>query len=373
VAQRPDFYGVLGVDKKASAEDVKKAYRKLARQYHPDRNPGDKAAEERFKEIQSAYDTLGDEEKRKAYDRGGIFNVGGGGAGAPADIGAFGDVLSDIFGQAAGGAAGRFRQRSRPQPEKGRDLETEVSISFEQAIRGAQVPVAVPTHAPCPTCRGTGAEPGTQPIVCPVCQGRGVESQGQGLFSITRPCERCNGSGTVIEKPCRTCQGAGRTRELKRYRVNIPAGVKDGSKIRLAGKGEAGLRGGPSGDLYVVTRVAESAVFMRKGDHLEVEVPITVAEALRGADVEVPTLDATKTLRIKPGTRSGTVSRLRGEGPAKLDGAGRGDIHYRFVIDVPDTLTDEQREIVDDLARVMNGNPRERILRDAAATREAAA
>jgi molecular chaperone DnaJ len=371
VAARSDLYGVLGVDKKASAEEIKKAYRKLARQYHPDRNPGDQAAEERFKEIQAAYDTLGDAEKRKAYDRGGMFNVGGG-AGGP-DVGAFGDILSDIFGQAAGGAAGRFRGRARPQPERGRDLETEVSISFQQAISGAQVPVSVPTHAPCTTCRGTGAEPGTQPIVCPVCQGRGVESQGQGLFSITRPCERCGGSGTVIEKPCRTCQGAGRTRELKRYRVNIPAGVKEGSRIRLAGKGEAGLRGGPSGDLFVITRVRESPVFLRKGDHLEVEVPITVAEALRGADVEVPTLDATKRLRVKPGTRSGTVQRLRGEGPKKLDGEGRGDIHYRFVIDVPDTLTDEQKEIVDDLARVMNGNPREKILREAAETREAAA
>jgi molecular chaperone DnaJ len=372
VAARPDFYGALGVDKKASAEEIKKAYRKLARQYHPDRNPGDAAAEERFKEVQAAYDTLGDPDKRKAYDRGGMFNVGGGAGGGP-DVGAFGDILSDIFGQAAGGAAGRFRGRARPQPQKGRDLETEVSINFEQAIRGAQVPVAVATTAPCPTCRGTGAEPGTQPIVCPVCQGRGVESQGQGLFSITRPCERCGGSGTVIEKPCKTCSGAGRTRELKRYRVNIPAGVKDGSRIRLAGKGEAGMRGGPSGDLFVITRVAESPVFARKGDNLEVEVPITVVEALRGGDVEVPTLSGTKRLRVKPGTRSGTVQRLRGEGPSKLDGAGKGDIHYRFVIEVPESLTDEQREVVDDLARVMNGNPRERILREAAATREAAA
>ncbi len=373
MAPRPDLYGVLGVDKKASAEDIKKAYRKLARQYHPDRNPGDKAAEERFKEIQSAYDTLGDEEKRKAYDRGGIFNVGGGAAGGP-DVGAFGDILSDLFGQAAGGAAGRFRGgRTRPQAERGRDLETEVSISFDQAIRGAQVPVAVPTHAACTTCRGTGAEPGTQPIVCPVCQGRGVESEGQGLFSITRPCARCNGAGTVIEKPCRTCQGQGRIRELKRYRVNIPAGVKDGSRIRLAGKGEAGLRTGPPGDLYVITRVSASPVFARKGDNLEVEVPISVPEALRGADVEVPTLDGTKRLRVKPGTRSGSLQRLKGEGPKKLEGAGRGDIHYRFVIDVPETLTDEQREIVDDLARVMNGNPRERILREAASDREAAA
>ena len=371
MAARTDPYKALGVDRKASQEEIKKAHRRLVREFHPDRNPGDAAAEERFKEIQSAYDTLSDPEKRKAYDRGGMFNVGGGGA---PDMGAFGDVLSDIFGAAAGGAAGRFRGSGRrPAAERGRDLETEVSISFEQGIRGAQVPVAVPTHAPCTTCRGTGAEPGTEPVVCPVCAGRGVESQGQGLFSITRPCERCGGSGTVIEKPCRTCSGAGRTRELKRYRVNIPAGVKNGSRIRLAGKGEAGLRGGPSGDLFVVTRVGESPVFARKGENLQVEVPISVAEALAGAEVEVPTLDATKTLRVKPGTRHGTVQRLRGEGPRRLDGAGRGDIHYRFVIDVPDSLTDEQKEIVKDLARAMNGNPRERILREAAATREQAA
>ena len=176
--------------------------------------------------------------------------------------------------------------------------------------------MSVATHSACPTCRGTGAEPGTQPIVCPICHGRGVESEGQGLFSITRPCERCGGSGTVIEQPCHTCHGEGRMRELKKYRVNIPAGVKDGSRIRLAGKGEAGLRGGPSGDLFVVTHVSESPVFRRKGDNFEIEVPISVVEALGGADVEVPTLNGTKKLRVPPGTKHGTVQRLRGEGPA---------------------------------------------------------
>jgi molecular chaperone DnaJ len=363
---RPDHYKTLGVDRKASPEEIKKAYRKLARQFHPDRNPDDKAAEERFKQISEAYDILGDAEKRKTYDRGGLFSAPfGGGSGSGPDIGAFGDIISDIFGS-SGGPGGRFRgARTRPQAEKGRDLETEVSISFEQAIQGAQVPVAVTTHAPCPTCRGTGAEPGTQPAVCPVCQGRGVEQQGQGLFSITRPCARCGGAGTVIENPCRTCHGQGRTRELKRYRVNIPAGVKDGSRIRLAGKGEAGLRGGAAGDLYVLTRVAESPVFVRKGDNLEVEVPITVVEALRGADVEVPTLEGTKRLRVKPGTRHGTLQRLRGEGPKRLDGGGTGDLHYRFVIEVPAELTSEQAELVDDLGRVMNGNPREALLRAA--------
>jgi molecular chaperone DnaJ len=192
-----------------------------------------------------------------------------------------------------------------------------------------------------------------------------VESQGQGLFSITRPCERCGGSGTVIEKPCHTCHGQGRMRELKKYRVNIPPGVRDGSRIRLAGTGEAGLRGGPPGDLYVVCNVAESPVFARKGDHLEVEVPITVAEAIGGADVEVPTLHGTKRLRVAPGTRHGTVQRLRGEGPPKLGGKGRGDIHYRFVIDVPASLSSEQSEAVEKLSQVMNGNPRAKLFAQA--------
>jgi molecular chaperone DnaJ len=368
MANGSDYYKVLGVDKKASQDDIKKAYRKLARQYHPDTN-NDAGAEERFKQISEAYDTLGDPEKRKKYDRGGsIFGgtnpfggAGGAGGGATAaDFGGFSDIFSGIFNTTGGRGA-----RTKPAAERGRDLETTVSLSFDQAIDGAQVPVSVATHAACPTCRGTGAEPGTSPIVCPVCNGRGVESEGQGLFSITRPCHRCGGSGTVIEHPCHTCHGEGRVRELKKYKVNIPAGVKEGSRIRLPGKGEAGLRGGPPGDLYVVTRVEDSPVFRRKGDNLEVEVPITVTEAIRGADVEVPTLHGTKKLRVPPGTRSGTVQRLRGEGPATLGGRGRGDIHYRFVIDVPKDLSPEQEEALDGLSRVMNGDPRATLLRTA--------
>jgi molecular chaperone DnaJ len=372
MANGTDYYKVLGVDKKASQDDIKKAYRKLARKYHPDTNK-EAGAEERFKQISEAYDTLGDPEKRKKYDRGGSifgganpFGGGAGGAGGgatAADFGSFSDIFSGIFN--SGGGRGT---RTRPAEERGRDLETTVSLSFDQAIEGAQVPVSVATHAACKTCRGTGAEPGTSPIVCPVCNGRGVESEGQGLFSITRPCHQCGGSGTVIEHPCHTCQGQGRTRELKKYKVNIPAGVKEGSRIRLPGKGEAGLRGGAPGDLYVVTRVEESPVFRRKGDNLEVEVPITVTEAIRGADVEVPTLHGTKKLRVPGGTKSGTVQRLRGEGPQSLGSRGRGDIHYRFVIDVPKDLTAEQEEAVDGLSRVMNGDVRESLLRDARKT-----
>jgi molecular chaperone DnaJ len=357
-----DHYKVLGVDRKASAADIKKAYRRLARKYHPDKNPGDAKAEARFKEISLAHDVLGDPDKRKEYDRAlanPFSNVGRGGGGQPGfDAGGFGDILSDLFGQATRGRGGGARG---PRPERGRDLEAEVSIGFQQAINGAQVPISVPTYERCPTCAGTGAKPGTAPIVCPRCQGRGIESEGQGLFSISQPCSRCGGAGTVIEDPCPTCQGAGRNRTVKRYRVNVPAGVKEGSRIRLAGKGEPGRNGGPDGDLFVVTHVQDSSVFARKGEHVEVEVPLTIAEALRGAEIEVPTLDGRKKLRVPAGTRPGSVQRLRGEGPKRLGKAGRGDIHYRFVLDLPDKLTSEQEAVVDDLAKVFNGNPRARL------------
>jgi molecular chaperone DnaJ len=352
-----DPYKALGVEKKASQDEVKKAYRKLARRYHPDKNPDDKQAEERFKEVQEAYSILSDPEKRKQYDQGGVFGFdpgsfrpGGGG------FGGFGDILSDLFGGVGGAPAG-----ARNRPERGRDLETEVHISFNQAVEGAQVPVTVPLAAPCPTCRGTGAKPGTTPIVCSACQGRGVESESQGLFSISQPCHVCGGTGTEIKEPCQTCNGSGQTRQVKRYKVNIPAGVRDGSRVRLAGKGEAGRRGGPPGDLYVITRVAESPIFKRKGDHLEVDVPITIVEAIKGATVEVPTLSGSKRIRVPAGTQHGTVQRLRGEGPPRLGGKGRGDIHYRLVVEVPRTLSKEESEVVDELEQVMNGNPRERL------------
>jgi molecular chaperone DnaJ len=369
MADRPDYYKILGVGKNASDEEIKKAYRKLARQYHPDRNAGDKKAEERFKEISQAHDVLSDADKRKAYDRGGM--LGGinmpGGFDPGSFSGGFGDILSNLFGGAGGARAGGGPAGVRQRPARGRDLETEVSLSFDQAVNGAQVPLAVPTSQPCPTCQGSGAKPGTTPRVCPVCEGRGMEAQSQGIFSMSQPCSNCHGSGTVIDDPCPTCQGSGAQRSVRRMRVNIPAGVRDGSRIRLAGKGEPGLRGAEPGDLYVITRVSDSAVFKRNGDNLEVEVPLTIPEALQGAVIEVPTLNGSKRLRVAPGTKHGTVQRLRGEGPARLGGKGRGDIHYRFVLDVPASLSPEQSEAVDRLSAVMNGNPRESLFAGASA------
>jgi molecular chaperone DnaJ len=376
MAARPDYYKTLGVGKNASDAEIKKAYRKLARQYHPDRNPGDEAAEERFKEISQAYDVLSDAEKRKTYDRGGSpfggFNMPGGFD--PGSFGGgFGDILSNLFGGGAGagtgaGTAGRGGVRGgRAREARGRDLETEVSLSFDQAVNGSQVPLAVPTSQPCETCNGSGARPGTSPKVCPVCNGRGIESESQGIFSISQPCSNCHGSGTIIEDPCPTCGGTGAQRSVRRLRVNIPAGVKDGSRIRLAGKGEPGMRGAPPGDLFVITRVSESPVFRRAGDNLEVEVPLTIPEAIRGAVIEVPTLNGSKRLRVPRGTKHGTVQRLRGEGPAKLGAKGRGDIHYRFVIDVPTSLSPEQTEAVDKLSEVMDRDPRAKLFPSSAA------
>src|ERR1700680_567299 len=303
MATRPDYYKTLGVDKKATPEEIKKAYRKLARAYHPDRNPDDKQAEARFKEISQAHDVLGDPEKRKQYDSGtGMFTTGAGPGGGFGGVGDFdidappvGGLLSNLFG--AGGGAGRG-QRQRPRAERGADLETQVSISFDQAVAGAQIPLQVPMHTTCNTCRGTGARPGTTPTVCPRCEGRGIETQGQGMFSISQPCSLCGGAGTVIEDPCPTCHGSGAVRTVKRLRVNIPAGVRDGSRIRLPGKGEPGRRGGPPGDLYLITHVSPSPVFARKGDNLQVDVPLSIPEALGGAEVQVPTLNGTKTLRV---------------------------------------------------------------------------
>ena len=376
MANGRDFYEGLGVSKSASADEIKKAYRDLARKWHPDRNPDDPKAEERFKEIQHAYDTLSDPEKRKQYDAGGRFagfgarGFGGGGSpGGGFPGGGFASDLGDIF-------SSLFGREQGPRSARGRDLETEVRLSFDQAMHGTQVAVSVPTTGSCPTCSGTGAKPGTAPRVCPRCEGRGIDAQSQGVFSISQPCPECGGQGSVIDDPCPTCSGSGITQETKRYRVNIPAGVHDGSRIRLAGKGEAGYRGGPRGDLYVTTRVASSPVFRQRPDgNLEVELPVSVPEAIQGATVEVPTLSGSKLIRIPPGTQHGSVQRLRGEGPPRpastaatntAAGPRRGDIYYRVRLAIPEELTDEQRQAVEKLAEALDGaNPRADLLRAA--------
>lgn len=371
-----ELYKTLGVKKDASEDEIKKAYRKLARQYHPDRNPGDKEAEEKFKEVSAAHDVLSDPEKRKEYDAGpafGGFGAGGnpfgggsspfGGAGGAqsGSFGAdFGDILGGIFNRGGGG-------RAKPRAVRGRDLETEVNLTFDEAINGTQISVTVPKAERCETCHGSGAKPGTSPVTCPRCEGRGIDPQNQGFFSISQPCPQCGGAGEIIEDPCPTCGGSGLTQQNKRIRANIPPGVKDGSRIRLAGKGEAGPRGGPNGDLYVTTRVAASPVFRRLDDgNLEVTVPISIPEAVRGGTIEVPTLTGTKKIKVAPGTKHGAIQRLRGEGAPKGKGKGNGDIRYRLEIEVPKDLNEEQQKAVDELATALNGHdPRADLLRKA--------
>jgi molecular chaperone DnaJ len=365
----PDLYEVLGVSKTASAAEIKKAYRKLARQYHPDKNPGDAAAAERFKEIPTAYDVLGDAEKRKEYDRGpaAFFRGGGPGgfnvnwSGNVADLGDLSDIiggLGGIFGDRAGrGTRPRSQSRGRP----GRDVEVEVNVSFEDSLRGIETRIPVELETTCSTCGGTGAERGTSPVICPECRGRGVVSESQGLFALSQPCPRCGGNGTVIEKPCRTCAGSGRERRVKRYTVKIPAGVKDGTRIRLKGKGEPGFGGGPTGDLHVVTRVAASPLYERKGADLVLEVPVTYAEAALGAKVEIPTPDGPVSLKVPAGSQDGRTLRVRGRGAPKLNGGGKGDLLARVRVSVPTKLTKAEREAIENLQKVERGNPRERL------------
>jgi molecular chaperone DnaJ len=363
-----DPYKVLGVAKNASEDEIKKAYRKLARKWHPDQNPGNAQAEEKFKGIQEAYDTVGDPKKRKEFDSGGM-NIPFTGSGSPFSGGVRFDNIGDIFGGVTGMFGGRGGQRQRV--ERGRDLEANVAIGFDQSIRGTEVSVSVPRHEDCPTCHGSGAAPGSSPKACPRCSGSGVESVGQGMFSISQPCHQCGGRGQIVEKPCRTCNGEGEVVKTRKYRVKIPAGVRDGARIRVAGKGETGEGGGASGDLFVIVSVSNSPIFTRKGDNLEVAVPVTVTEAIRGATIEVPTLSGNKQIKVPPGTRPGTVIRLKGEGPAHAKGSGHGDLRFRVEVTLPSypALSKDQQDAVDDLASVLTDNPRAELL--ARAAREA--
>jgi molecular chaperone DnaJ len=354
-------YDVLGVAKGASADEIKKAYRKLAREFHPDRNPGDASAEERFKEVQSAYDVLSDPEKRKQYDTFGSANGRGGfqsggvnlGDFNFSDLGDLGDLFGGMFGN-RGGSAGA--QRSRAQ--RGNDLEVEVNLSFEDSLRGIETKIPITLDTACSNCSGSGAKPGTAPRICPECNGRGVVAESQGFFALSQPCPRCRGNGTVIEDPCPRCKGTGRERRTKRYTVKIPAGVKDGTRIRLKGKGEAGFNGGEAGDLFVITRVQPSKLYERRGDDLVVDVPVTFSEAALGATIEVPTPEGAVSLKIKPGTRDGTLLRVKGKGAPRLKGSGRGDVLARVRITVPKKLKKRERELLEELQTIPHDDPR---------------
>jgi molecular chaperone DnaJ len=360
-----DPYAVLGVPKNASDDEIKKAYRKLARESHPDRNPGDARAEERFKDVQSAYDLLSDPEQRAQYDR---FGAGGPGPFGPG-AGDFRTVrvddqfdLGDLFGNIFGGGRAN-RGRSRPQPERGVDLESRVRLSFEDALEGAQVRVPVEVDTACRTCGGSGAEPGTAPVVCPQCSGSGVVSDSHGLFALSQPCPRCRGNGTIVEHPCRTCAGSGRERVTKRYAVKIPAGARDGTRIRLKGRGEPGRNGGPAGDLYVVAEVDTSPLYERRGADLVLDVPVSYPEAALGATVEIPTPDGPVALKVPAGTETGKLLRVKGRGAPKLKGGGKGDLLARVKVTVPRKLSKAEKEALEGYRTISREQPRERFER----------
>jgi molecular chaperone DnaJ len=342
-----DYYEVLEVNRNASETEIKKAYRRLALKYHPDKNPGDKAAEEGFKEISEAYAVLSDSQKRVAYDQfghagvnGGGFSSGGFGGGSPFD-----DIFSDIFGDIFGGGTRRGRGRS------GDDLRYNLTISFEEAAFGVEKSVQIPRHVVCDNCDGSGARPGTRPKVCPTCQGAGQVRYQQGFFSLTRPCPQCTGAGKVIEEPCSECRGSGRIRGKKTISLRIPAGVETGSRLKLSGEGEPGIQGGPPGDLYVVLTVAEHPIFTREGQDVICEIPISFAQAALGCELEVPTLEGKVKIKVPAGTQSGKVLQLAGKGIPSLQGYGRGNELIILRVETPTRLTSRQRELLEDFAR----------------------
>jgi molecular chaperone DnaJ len=370
-----DYYKVLGVPETATDKEIRRAYRKLAKEHHPDSNPGH---EDRFKEISAAYDVLSDDEKRKSYDEvrrlgpmaGGFggggpggFGAGGPGAGGftftqedMGDLGGLGDLFGNLFG-GGGGMGGRRRGGQTVGPRRGDDLETELHLSFLDAVNGVTTTVNLTSEMACHTCHGSGAAPGTSPVVCPMCGGRGAVEDNQGPFSFSRACPQCNGRGTIVESPCPTCKGSGVERRPRQVKVRIPAGVDDGQRIRLKGRGGAGRNGGPPGDLYVVVHVSAHQLFKRKGKDLLLTVPVTFPEAALGAEIKVPTLDAgAVTLKIPAGTKSGRTFRVKGRGVPVSKGAG--DLLVTTEVAVPAKLTAEQREAVEALAENTKESPR---------------
>ncbi len=348
-----DYYEVLAVSREATEQEIKSAYRKLALKHHPDRNPGDRAAEERFKEAAEAYAVLADGEKRAAYDRFGHAGVSSTtGAGFDPTIFAdFGDIfggLRDIFGFGDIFGGGR-----RGGPQRGSDLRYDLEISFEESARGIETGIQIPRQEQCETCRGSGAAPGSAPSVCPHCSGRGQIRYQQGFFTVAQTCRQCGGAGRVITKPCAECHGNGVIARQRKLTVKIPAGIASGQRLRLQNEGEAGSAGGPPGDLYVVVHVQESSVFQREGDDLFCRVPITFPIAALGGEVKVPTLDGHETLAVPEGTQSGHVFRLRAKGMPSVTGRGRGDLHVAVDVSTPKKLTRDQRQLLEQLAKTM--------------------
>jgi len=346
-----DFYEILGLAKNASDDDIKKAYRKLAMKYHPDRNPDSKGAEEKFKEAKEAYEMLSDAQKREAYDRYGHAGVdpnmggggfAGGGGGGFAD--AFGDIFGDIFGGAAGGARGG--RSGGPQVYRGADLRYNLEITLEQAANGFDTTIRVPSWDSCETCHGSGAKPGTSPTSCPTCAGHGQVRMQQGFFSIQQTCPKCHGTGKIIPEPCATCAGAGRIKRNKTLEVKIPAGIDDGMRIRSSGNGEPGMNGGPPGDLYVEIHIKAHSVFQRDGDDLHCEMPISYATAALGGEIEVPTLGGKVSFTVPEGTQSGKVFRLRGKGVKGVRSGMAGDLFCHVVVETPVRLTDRQKDML---------------------------
>ena len=339
-----DFYEVLGVGRGAGADEIKKAYRKQAMQYHPDRNPGDKAAEQNFKEASEAYEVLKDEEKKAAYNRFGhdAFNQGGAAAGGADFTSSFADVFDDLFGDFMGQRGGRARTNFR-----GGDLRYNLEISLEEAYGGKRAKVRVPASVACGDCKGSGAAGGAQPTTCPTCQGAGKVRAQQGFFTIERACSTCQGAGKVIKDPCKSCRGSGRVQKEKTLSVNIPSGVEEGTRIRLSGEGEAGMRGAPPGDLYIFLSVAPHRLFQRDGGDIHCRVPITVTSAALGGVIEVPTIDGGRArVTIPSGTQSGHQFRLKSKGMKMMRGSGRGDMYIHTVVETPVNLSKKQKDIL---------------------------
>ena len=360
MSEKRDYYEVLGVSKDADAKEIKKAYRKLAMKYHPDKNPGDKAAEEKFKEINEAYEVLSDETKRRNYDQFGHEGVNGqgfGGAGGfgGQGFGGFDDIFGDIFGDMFGGGfSGGSRQRRRG-PERGADIKQRVNISFEEAAFGKKVQVKINRSEECDQCHGSGAKPGTSKKTCPTCHGSGqvqsVQRTPFGNIASTRTCSTCNGEGEVIDSPCSKCHGKGSIRKTKTIEVDIPAGIDNGQMIKLGGQGELGTRGGPRGDLYIEVNVQSHPLFTRDGYDVYLEMPITFAQATLGDKIQVPTLDGKVEYEVPEGTQTGTVFRLKGKGIPKLKSNVRGDQYVKVTVEIPKKLNEKQKELVREFAK----------------------